>query len=91
MAIPRYSEYDVETTTHLTRAVKEKVEARVRQVINQGRTRTEEQTENWVQQEWEEAKQAKKHWDEIHRQQSGMVKSLKVSVQGLGHIRDQHP
>ena len=91
MAIPRYSEYDVETTTHLTRAVKEKVEARVRQVINQGRTPTEEQTENWVQQEWEEAKQAKKHWDEIHRQQSEMVKSLKVSDRVLRRIRDDNP
>ena len=91
MAIPEYSEYDVETTTHLTRAVKEKVEARVRQAIKQGRTPTEEQVENWVQQEWEEAKQAKEHWDEIHRQQIEMVKSLKVSDRVLRRIRDDNP
>ena len=91
MAIPEYSEYDVETTTHLTRAVKEKVEAKVREVIKQGRTATEEQVETWVQQEWEKAKQAKKYWDEMHRQQIEMVNSLKVSDRVLRRIRDDNP
>jgi len=91
MAIPEYSEYDVETTTHLTRAVKERVEAKVRQAISQNRTPTEEQVENWVQQEWEKAKQAMKYWDEVHRRQIQMVKSLKVSDRVLRRIRDDKP
>jgi len=91
MTIPEYSEYDVETTTHLTRAVKERVEARVRQAFNQGKTPTEEHAENWVQQEWEKAKQAKRHWDEVHRKQREMVKSLKVSDRVLRRIRDDNP
>ena len=91
MAIPEYSEYDVETTTHLTRAVKERVEARVLQAINQGKTPTEEQVENWVQEQWEKAKQAMNYWDEVHRQQIQMVKSLKVSDRVLRRIRDDNP
>lgn len=91
MAIPNYSEYDVETTTHLTRAVKERVEARVMEAINQGKTPTEEQVENWVQQEWEEAKQAKEHWDELRRKKREMVKSLKVSDRVLRRMRDDNP
>jgi hypothetical protein len=91
MAIPEYSEYDVETTTHLTRAVKEKVEARVREAIKQSKTPTAAQVENWVQQEWEKAKQAVKHWGEVHRQQVEMVKSLKVSDRVLRRIRDDNP
>lgn len=91
MAIPEYSEYDVETTTHLTRAVKEGVEARVLQAINQGKTPTEDEAENWVQQEWEKAKQAKEHWDEVHRKKREMVKSLKVGDRVLRRIRDDNP
>ena len=91
MAIPEYSEYDEKTTTHLTRAVKERVEAKVRQVINQGKTPTEEQVENWVQQEWEKAKQAMNRWGEVHRQQAEIVKSLKVSERVLRRIRDDKP
>ena len=91
MPIPEYSEYDVETTTHLARAVKERIEARVLQAINQGKTPTEEQVENWVQQEWGKAKQAKDHWDEVHRKKREMVKSLKVSDRVLRRIRDDNP
>jgi len=91
MTTPKYSEYDVETTTHLTRAVKESVEAKVRHLIAQGKTPTEEQVESWVQQEWEEAKQAMNYWAEVHRQQAEMVKSLKVSERVLRRIRDNKP
>lgn len=91
MTIPKYSEYHVETTTHLTRAVKERVEARVLQAIDQGKTPTEEQVEDWVQQEWEEAKRSKEHWDEVHRKKRELVKSLKLSDRVLRRIRDDNP
>jgi hypothetical protein len=91
MSIPDYSEYDVQTTTHLTRAVQEKVEARVLLAVKQGKSPTEQEVENWVQQEWEGAKQAKDHWDQVHRKQRDMIKSLKVTDRVLRRIRDDNP
>lgn len=91
MPIPDYSEYDVVTTTHLTRAVQEKVEARVLLAIKQGKSPTEDEVENWVQQEWEKAKQAKDHWGQVHIKQRDMIKSLKVSDRVLRRIRDDNP
>jgi len=91
MVTPEYSEYEVETTTHLTRAVQERVEVRVLRAIKQGKTLTEDEAENWVQQEWAKAKQAKEHWDEVRRKQREMIKSLNVSDRVLRRIRDDNP
>jgi len=91
MPIPEYSEYEVETTTHLTRAIQERVQVKVLRAIKEGKTPTEEEAENWVQQEWEKAKQAKDHWDEVRRKQREMIESLKVSERVLRRIRDDNP
>jgi len=88
---PEYTEYEVETTTHLTRAVQERVETRVLRAIKQGKTPTDDEAENWVQQEWEKAKQAKDYWDEVHSRQRDMIKSLKVGDRVLRRIRDDNP
>ena len=89
--IPEYSEYDVETNTHLTRAIQQEVEEKVRKEIRQGKTPTDQQVENWVQQEWEKAKQAVEHWKEVHKRQRETVKSLRISDRVLRRFRDDAP
>ncbi len=89
--IPKYSEYEVETNTHLTRAIQQRIEEKVRGEIRQGKTPTDQQVEDWIQQEWEKAKQAVEHWKEVHERQREAVKALRVSDRVLRRFRDDDP
>lgn len=88
---PEYSEYEVDTTTHLTRAIQQRVEGRIATAIGEGKTPSEAQVESWINLEWEKAKQAIAYWEEVRKRRREAIKSLKVAERVLRRIRDNKP
>ena len=90
---PPYSEYDTETTTHLTRAVNDRIHKNIAVHLrrNQGNTPTEAQVEEWIDNEWQDAKKSSEYWKGIRRKESEARKTLAVSDRVLRRVRDDDP